>query len=77
LYRIKHLIGDGEIEPVHIAGAISAADKCTKVTVGNDFSYKTAIIQGHSLVQGKLIPGVIENMSALKEKKEQMILKDE
>jgi hypothetical protein len=75
LYRVKHLYEDGDIEPMRIAGAINAADKCTKVTVGEDFLYKTAVIQGHGLVQGVNIPGVIERMAVMKEKKEQVAVK--
>jgi hypothetical protein len=69
LYRIKHLHKAGQIEPKFIEGIVNAADKLTKTTVGSDFSYKTGVIQGHALVQGMNIPGVIELVKPVKVKK--------
>ena len=77
LYRVKHLRKDGEISPMPIEGIVNAADKCTKVTVGEDFLFKTGTIQGHALVQGLNIPGVIEIVVPVKKKNRKEVSGDE
>jgi hypothetical protein len=59
LYRGRHLQDAQIIDVIYIKTKDNGADKLTKKTFGRDHQYKTGLIQGHGLVQGMLIPGVV------------------
>jgi hypothetical protein len=51
LYRGRHLQAEGFINMQCIESIRNASDKLTKRTFGKDRVYKTAVIQGHGLLQ--------------------------
>ena len=51
LYRGRHLQAEGYINTQYIESIRNASDKLTKRTFGKDHVYKTAVIQGHGLLQ--------------------------